>query len=95
MPARHSASCPGALPPARVIHLPGPPLLSPPPRPSLSRPLRAHTCAPASRLQVDAIRNAAEPYTQSVRRMSHKVTHKVDEYMVKYNLSPAPKPHYR
>lgn len=46
-------------------------------------------------LQVDAIRNAAEPYTQSVRRMSHKVTHKVDEYMVKYNLSPAPKPHYR
>jgi hypothetical protein len=45
--------------------------------------------------QVDAIRNAAEPYTQSVRRMSHKVTHKVDEYMVKYNLSPAPKPHYR
>jgi hypothetical protein len=44
---------------------------------------------------VDAIRNVAEPYTQSVRRMSHKVTHKVDEYMVKYNLSPAPKPHYR
>lgn len=46
------------------------------------------TCSHLMAVQVEAIREAAQPYTQSVRKVGRRLSLAVDEAIVRYSSAP-------